>query len=531
MKNIDLNSIPELPGVYIFKQSSNGKNSYIYIGKAKNLKNRIKNHLYLYSKQSKSFEIINNSDEFEYIVTNSELEAQILESKLIYQYKPYFNIQYKYRNPLKYITVIDSDGYPYFSVEDNFSSNATEILGPFINFMSYSEIFKLLGKLFGVRQCKYDFNKKRPPLCIYYHINMCSGPCQNMISKEEYNKNFKNALDFIKIEKQNIYKLIQEYQQQIRELSEKMEFEKAIIFREKLKTLQKYVDKVIKPYENAYIYYLHEDNINLIGIFFPPSNMKIMEIQNAEELTPVQIIFNTILNMNSQRIFIQQEFLQELKEFTKSYCQKYNDDISKKLKEIEIDFIQDENFEFLRKSCLNKLEYYKRNDVYVILKSLSQIVEVEIIYRIEVVDVSHFYGQDVYGALVVFEKNKFEKSKYRVFKLHNKFDDFSNIYELIYRRFKNNTDNSLSFYPQLMIIDGGPNQLKFAYNAYKDANINADIKFMSIAKPEDKIYLLKEKIYEIKVNQNVLNFIRKLRDEAHRFANSRRIKYSKGVLI
>ena len=177
------------------------------------------------------------------------------------------------------------------------------------------------------------------------------------------------------------------------------------------------------------------------------------------------------------------------------------------------------------------MEYYKRNDVYVILKSLAQIIDVEIIYRIEVVDVSHFYGQDVYGALVVFEKNKFEKSKYRVFKLHNKFDDFSNIYELIYRRFKNYTDNSLSFYPQLMIIDGGPNQLKFAYNAYKDANINADIKFMSIAKPEDKIYLLKEKIYEIKVNQNVLNFIRKLRDEAHRFANSRRIKYSKGVLI
>ncbi|MFN3478636.1 MAG: hypothetical protein ACK4ZM_04670, partial [bacterium] len=153
----------------------------------------------------------------------------------------------------------------------------------------------------------------------------------------------------------------------------------------------------------------------------------------------------------------------------------------------------------------------------------------------EILDVSHFYGENVYGVIVVFENKKFNKSQYRVYKLKGKFNDFENIYQMVYRRFSNY--QIFSSFPQLVMIDGGKGQLKYAIKAYKDSLIfntqnSLNIKFISIAKPQndnqkEKIYFYNDpKIKEIRLDDNILNFLISLRDESHRFANSRRIKYS-----
>ncbi|MEN3015247.1 MAG: GIY-YIG nuclease family protein [bacterium] len=520
---INLKEIPSLPGVYFFKK----KDIIIYIGKAKNLKNRIRS--YLTVKDAKTKEIVENSDNLEYLITNSELEAQILESKLIYEKKPKYNIQYKYKNPLKYIVVIDKDGYPYFSLSSDFDSYTKEIFGPFITSINYKELFKMMGTIFGIRQCQYDFRKIRPPLCLYYHLGYCSGPCQNMISKNQYNQNFNKSLEIIKMQKKTIDQLIQEYEQKIKELSEKLEYEKAIIYRNKLRTLLSYKHKVLESNQAVYLYLCKDEYVTILGVFTAPTNLKILEIENAEELSPEQILFNTILNIKSNPIFIQPQYLESLKEFITNYLKNYQDEISEKLQNICLSSTNDENFLYLEKVCNQKIQYYQQNNVYLILEKLCKLLKIDAIYRIEAIDVSHFYGDNVYGSLVVSEKGKLNKSKYRIFKLSHAHDDLMNVYELVYRRFTSSLLKDIT--PQLIIVDGGINQLSYAIKAYNDSKTRLNIKFMSIAKPDDKIYIYDHEIKQIQLEENILNFIRKLRDEAHRFANSRRIKFSSKIVI
>lgn len=204
-----------------------------------------------------------------------------------------------------------------------------------------------------------------------------------------------------------------------------------------------------------------------------------------------------------------------------------------KINKLEIEFKNDENYQYLEKICLQKLDYYKQNNVFLILNKLSKILHIESITRIESIDISHLHGKNVYGALVVFENTKFNKSKYRIFKLNSSFDDLSNIYELLSRRFSHQE----WLLPQLIIIDGGINQLSYAVKAFYDwlnSNPNnrkySNIKFISISKPEDKIYFYnKNSIQLLNLDENIWNFIRRIRDETHRFANSRRIKFSKVI--
>lgn len=532
MLKIDLKKLPLSPGVYIFKKDD----IILYVGKAKEIRKRVKS--YFYSNDPKARDIIKNSNSLTYIITNSELEAQILESKLIYQQKPFYNIQYKYRNPLKYIAIINKDGFPYFYKTDSFLPYAEEIFGPSINNVNHEQIFRLLGKLFGVRQCKYDFRKHKPKLCIYYHLNMCSAPCQEMVSKEKYLENFNKAVDFLKLKQNLISNLIQEYQTKIKELSERLEFEKAIIYRDKLTILNKYVEKFLNSHSQTYLY-LIIDEVSFIGILFPPSSLKILELHNIGDLSPSQILFNTILNLNSKKVYVQEKYLSQLLDLINFY-QNYSsnnpenfDEILSKINKLEIEFKNDENYQYLEKICLQKLDYYKQNNVFLILNKLSKILHIESITRIESIDISHLHGKNVYGALVVFENTKFNKSKYRIFKLNSSFDDLSNIYELLSRRFSHQE----WLLPQLIIIDGGINQLSYAVKAFYDwlnSNPNnrkySNIKFISISKPEDKIYFYnKNSIQLLNLDENIWNFIRRIRDETHRFANSRRIKFSKVI--
>ena len=207
--------------------------------------------------------------------------------------------------------------------------------------------------------------------------------------------------------------------------------------------------------------------------------------------------------------------------------------------------------QFIGKETIDYLENLIRN-VYLknqkfnkenIIRDLAKILNLKSINRIEAIDVSHFYGENVYGALIVFEKNKLKKEKYRIFKLNNKFDDISNIKELLERRikylinFEQYKDKSLNLFPQVILIDGGRNQLVAAYQVLSNYPQLLPIKLLSIVKPDDKILLLdlnynhlKYDILELdlkRTNINLWNFLRMLRDQAHNYANSKRIKYSK----
>ncbi|MFN3996135.1 MAG: hypothetical protein ACK4GR_06375, partial [bacterium] len=362
-------------------------------------------------------------------------------------------------------------------------------------------------------------------------------PCQELISQKDYNQNFQKAVDFIKSQEDSIKLLVDYYNQKIEQLSNEQRFEEAIVYRNKLITLQNFITKFYKSREETYIYLIFEKDIKFIGFYFPLEGVKIMELENIdEEFSPIQIIFDAIIkNLPfAKKIFVQQEYYEDLKNFIKNYINFNNDEISQRIKNIEIMITENENFQYLKNICLQKLEYLRINNLDLILKKLSKILNINNLKRIEILDVSHFYGENVYGVIVVFENKKFNKSQYRVYKLKGKFNDFENIYQMVYRRFSNY--QIFSSFPQLVLIDGGKGQLKYALKAYKDSLIfntqkSLNIKFISIAKPQndnqkEKVYFYNNpKIKEIRLDDNILNFLISLRDEAHRFANSRRIKY------
>ncbi len=545
---------PNLPGVYFFLDN---KNNIIYIGKAKNLKQRLLQHL------NQSKDILKNTYKIEYKILNSELEALITEAILIYKHKPFYNIKFKYQKPLKYIVLVNKDGYPYFDITSNLNPDISFFIGPYQYIYNFDYIKKTLGNLFGIRLCKYDFKKYKPNLCMYYYSNYCSGICQNKINQQEYLKNLELAIKFLIKDRNTIENYIKELYNQLEILKENLEYEKAIIIRNKIRTLEKYISNYLEDTEKYYIYFSDFlDNSIFIAVSKIYSNeltniLKntfIFQLENIKELPKEQILLNTILeyipNTNTFKE-IKTNFynnsLSEISEFIKNINNNELKDISAdliiKLSNIKlapIDYEKDkEIIEYLENLIKNTYLRNQRFNKENIIKKLASILQIKSINRIECVDVSHFYGENVYGALIVFEKDRLKKDKYRIFKLHNKFDDISNIKELLTRRikylidFENYKDKSLNLFPQVILIDGGKSQLKAAYESLKNYPQLLTIKLISIVKPEDEILYLdildkKTKIVKLDLKDiEVWNFLRMLRDEAHNYANAKRIKYTK----
>ena len=545
---------PNLPGVYFFLDN---KNNIIYIGKAKNLKQRLLQHL------NQSKDILKNTYKIEYKILNSELEALITEAILIYKHKPFYNIKFKYQKPLKYIVLVNKDGYPYFDITSNLNPDISFFIGPYQYIYNFDYLKKTLGNLFGIRLCKYDFKKYKPNLCMYYYSNYCSGICQNKLNQQEYLKNLELAIKFLIKDRNTIENYIKELYNQLEILKENLEYEKAIIIRNKIRTLEKYISNYLEDTEKYYIYFSDFlDNSIFIAVSKIYSNeltniLKntfIFQLENIKELPKEQILLNTILeyipNTNTFKE-IKTNFynnsLSEISEFIKNINNNELKDISAdliiKLSNIKlapIDYEKDKEIidyleNLIKNTYLRNQRFNKEN----IIKKLASILKIKSINRIECVDVSHFYGENVYGALIVFEKDSLKKDKYRIFKLHNKFDDISNIKELLTRRikyltnFENYKDKSLNLFPQVILIDGGKSQLKAAYEILKNYPQLLTIKLISIVKPEDEILYLdisdkKTKIVKLDLKYiEVWNFLRMLRDEAHNYANAKRIKYTK----
>lgn len=565
----EIKGFPELPGVYFFIDN---KNNIIYIGKAKNIKQRLIQHL------NQSKELLKKVSRIEYKVLNSELEALITEAILIYKYKPFYNIQFKYQKPLKYIVLINKDGVPYFDVASTLNEDISFFVGPFLNIYNFESIKKTLGNLFGIRLCKYNFNKYKPNLCMYYYSNYCSGICQNKIDLKQYFENLEFAIKFLSKDKHSIQNYITELYRQLEILKENLEYEKAIVLRNKIKTLERYLSNYIEDVERYYIYFSSfSDDIIFVALSKLYSNgltnilkdTQIFELKNIKDLSKEQILLTTILeyipNTNNLKeiktnfysenlVKILENFNNNESKFLEYFKFLENSQKSYDLNNINFKIIglklaaldQKEDKEtidylenLIRNVYLKNQKFNKEN----IIRDLAKILNLKSINRIEAIDVSHFYGENVYGALIVFEKNKLKKEKYRIFKLNNKFDDISNIKELLERRikylinFEQYKDKSLNLFPQVILIDGGRNQLVAAYQVLSNYPQLLPIKLLSIVKPDDKILLLdlnynhlKYDILELdlkRTNINLWNFLRMLRDQAHNYANSKRIKYSK----
>lgn len=509
-----IDAAPEKPGVYMFKD----KDRYIYIGKASNLKNRLKNHFNLIKSDLKEEMIFSESRSIQWIITASEYEAFILENNMIKLYKPKYNVMLKSGNGYPML-VITNDEYPTIKISRKFGEIEGEYFGPFIPAKNAKALKKLIHKLFKLRTC--DPMPVRDIVCFDYHLGLCSGPCASRITKREYISSVEVAKSFLSGNVKNaIYKLYDK----VEEYSDKLMFEKAALIRDQIRSLEALVKKqeiIGVDIQEADIFFITDTDIYIIiirGYMILGKEKLTISDRLSGQIINILIGYydkgnyipsNVILN---KRLEDEDYFLRWLREYKKrevnlSHCipSKVESFIQRNLSSIDID----------------KLSTIFRDTFGFNLPE-----------RIECFDISHIHGSFTVGSCVVWEKGSMNKREYRRYRVKtvDKIDDYESLKEVLIRRFSKYKDMDIK--PGLVLIDGGKGQLSVGIEVKKMLGLHW-LKVFSIAKKEEIIYT--EDKVEIRLHENMplLRLFTSIRDEAHRFAlaYNRKLREKEGLKL
>lgn len=491
---------PEQPGVYMFKN----RDKFIYIGKAVNLKNRLRGHYNLLKDDQKERRIFAESSSIEWIITSSEYEAFVLENNMIKLYKPKYNTMLKSGSGYPMIVITDEE-YPTIKISRKFGEIKGDYFGPFIPARNARALKELLHKLFKLRTC--DPMPVRNMVCFDYHLGLCSGPCASKITKKDYLSDTEVAKAFLSGNiKNTIYKLYQK----IQDYSQKMMFEKAATVRDQIKALETVIKKqdiVGLDIDEADVFYITETDIYLIVIrgFMVVGKERLnirgkpdgtvnflMEYYERGSFIPKNIILN--IQLQDQELF-----LRWLDEF-KNQKVTLSHHIPTKLK----DFI-DRNIPSTNLSQIQQI--------------FKSVFGFNLPGRIECFDISHLQGRFTVGSCVVWEDGLMNKREYRRYKVKtvDGIDDYASLREVLSRRFSKY--QQMENPPGLVVIDGGKGQLMVGLEVRDRLNLN-NLRVFSIAKKEEIIYTDDGKEIRLFELPPLLKLFTSIRDEAHRFALS-----------
>ncbi len=532
-----LRLIPESSGSYQFYDK---EGTIIYVGKAKNLKRRVSGYFNKKHDSVKLQVMVPQIVKIEFIITNSEIEALILESHLIKKYKPKYNVLLKDDKKFPYFLITDED-YPRILVTRKYNKNMEKgkYFGPYTNAKSMYTTLDLLKKLFPLKQCKTPKFKDRP--CIYYQIGRCMAPCQKKISPDEYKKLIKNVELFLAGKQMQ---LVNELKQLMEKYSQSQEYEKAANYRDSYFDVLKTIEKQKVVYENTNI---NQDIISLsadeylCGISVLQirdgrlTNKKDFDISKsdydgedeiisyfikeyyqmaADEDIPSEIISSVNFNSEDKKIF--EDWLSARKGSTV----KINTDKTKRNDEILELALKNSNYhlqEMKIKSLQDIQSNYNETGSYIQEKlGLKKFP-----HRVECFDISHIQGTNTVASMVSFFNGMPKKSEYKKFKIktveNGKPDDFQSMREVVFRRYSRLKKEGAEF-PDLIIIDGGKGQLSSAVEILRElGEQNQDI--ISLAKRIEEVFVPDNPVSVIfPLNSQALYFFQRIRDEAHRFA-------------
>ena len=543
-----IKNLPDKPGVYLMK---NFLGEVIYVGKAKVLKNRVKSYFQKSKNHSEKVKVmVKNIAEFEYIVTDSEMEALILECNLIKKYSPKYNILLKDDKFYPFIKITVNDDYPRVFVTRRFAKDGSKYFGPYTNGSAVYETLDLIYKIFPLRNCKLvikeNGEKVRP--CLNYHIKKCLGPCGGHISKEEYGKMINDIIDILSGKETYITKMLKS---DMEKAAEELEFEKAASLRDKILSINAIAEKqkIFKTMEGD------EDFIN---------------IEQDEKDSCIQVFFSRDGKVIGREHFIFENTANEsIGEIIEDFIGSFYGGTAKIPKTIYVPQI--DNFDLMEEYLTIKrgaklwikvpqkgqkkemLEMVKNNaritlekfkDKYLKDKEINRISLLELQdlleleecpQRIEAYDISNIQGVDSVGTMIVFEEGRAKNSDYRRFKIKTVkgANDYDSMREILTRRFNHGLDEikaiqqrdlklsagKFSTFPDLIMMDGGKGQVNVALEVLQSLNI--DIPVCGLVK-DDKhqtrgiIYNNNELI--INKGSNLMQLIRRIQDEVHRFA-------------
>ena len=514
--------LPLEPGIYQFFDS---KEKLLYVGKAKNLKNRVSS--YFNKGTNKKASSLRNQIKFlELIITNSESDALILEQSLIRKKKPPFNVQFRDDKSYPMIHISTDKEFPNIYISRRKQREGTSF-GPYANVGAMRRNIEISQKIFKLRSCKDVVFKNRTRPCIEYQIGRCSAPCTGMISKKDYAEDVKQATDFFNGKNENIlkglYKKMDVY-------SSKKDYERALIYRDKINAIR-------DTQKNQTIFTLYE-NIDVIGITSNSYDTCISLVQVRDGwVTATKNFFPDTRNDYKKESllinFIESNYINKAeKNINLLTFKSISNEVIKNLNKLSINLNQiklDKKNKFLLEIAESQSkDRLKRKDhfewVKLAFEKLSERLSLERIEKIEAFDISHNSGKDVTASCVVFLNNGPDKKQYRSMNIMNdKNDDYLALSEAITRRIKSLEKRSLSL-PEVILIDGGKGQLNAVKEVLKSKNLNK-IKLISVSKGPDRNekydrlhFDNTSKNIDLNGEKEIEKLIQFIRNESHRFA-------------
>ena len=521
--------LPDNPGVYIMLDSYA---NVIYIGKARVLKNRVRQYFHNSPKPEKVTKMVENIADFNYIITSSEIDALALENNLIKKYKPKYNILLKDDKTYPYIKVDMREEFPNFYITRKIKKDGCKYFGPFMGGINCRDILDTLQLTFCIRLCRTAITSKPKRECLNYHIGRCSAPCAGKISAEEYNVQVKKALNFLD---GNLREAADLLKYKMLFAAENENFELALDYKNKLSmlskleakritSLNKSIDADIIAYATNNLYSAVNVLVTRKGIMQGGSNFALDEAHMSDGEALTSFIAQYYMHHDVPSEIIVEDFCE--KELLQNYFKEKFD------KNVEITLAkQGDKFKLLKMAKENAREYLDKSvdkirhkdDMTVnACKRLQELLGLKNYpRRMECYDISNISGVDKVGSMVVFIDGEADRNSYRRFKIKTVegANDFASLQEVLTRRLDKLTDEEEKFpKPDLIIIDGGKGQL-FAVKEIFDKKGIKEIELVSLAKREEEIFTLySDESIKISHRDYSLKMLQRIRDEAHRFA-------------
>lgn len=517
-----LKTLTTEPGVYVMHSKSG---AVIYVGKAKNLKNRVSQYFNNSIKPAKVMAMVHNVDYFEYFITLSERDAFALENNLIKKYKPFYNILLKDDKAYPYIRVTVKDDYPRMEVVRKVKKDGSKYFGPYISAISPYKLIKIVNMAYPLRTCKLNMTKTAKRPCLNYSLGLCSAPCAHLISSKDYKKIVQKAMDFLRGGDSDIEQILQH---KMEVASENENFERALEVRDMLKMVKALKQKVVADVPLDFVVdvisYVNNGAVGAICV---------MTIRHGKVLG---VSTQSVVDASLDESEIVESFLMQYysrheqpKEVLLNIKVDSNLDISSKitvpqkaLKKKLVDMATINAKEYLEKVQYSQdIEYDKTIGALEKLKQKLGLKNVP--NRIECYDISHISGTNQVASMVVFIAGRPAKKMYRKFKIKdmNIPNDFESLKQTLSRRLDelNKDDESFSQKPDLIVIDGGKGQLSSTYEILQKFGLEKDIDIVSLAKQFEEVFVVgQSEPIMLERGSSELRVLQSLRDEAHRFA-------------
>lgn len=531
-----LKRIPVSPGVYLMKDA---RHKVIYVGKAKNLKNRVRSYFQknsdnrLYTEQ-----LVQCIADIDFVLTETEKEALILESNLIKQFKPKFNIDLRDNKTFISIKLDVNDRFPYPKIVRQIEDNGALYFGPYSSSRSVKETLRYINETIPIRKCPDNVFKKRVKPCLYYQIHKCLGPCCGLVDENMYRSLIDQVVLILKGKHEDLIDMLKK---QMYEESGLMHYERAAKIRDRIKAIEETVEKQ-KIHSMKFIdrdvfgYYMHGKEVYIQVMFIRAGNMEdVSSYHFSTNHNTVEEVFRSFLNQfYNQTRFIPSEVIIPIESPDAELLEEWLSERGGK----KVGVINPRRgdrwrlIEMAQKNAENTylVSHTHEEEFARTLHGLKDILKLrQVPERIECFDISHIFGKQAVGSMVTFEQGKPKKSGYKRFRIKTvgQIDDYAMMYEVLIRRYKRAVEEG--DLPSLVVVDGGKGQMGVALKVFEELAIG-NVDLIALAKGRTESTVTGKKIGEqvfvpfqsepiiLSPSSPELLFLGKVRDETHRFA-------------